>query len=254
MTKNIKAFIVEDEERSSNLLLFYLQKHCPQIEIIGNAFTYDDAVLQLNSLKPELIFMDIILDKGTGFDVLEMVELTNTKIIFITALSEYAIKAFKYNAIDYILKPYDPKEIVLAVQKAVIELERESFTNSRQIETVNSSMNTTEKNFDFIAVPSMNEIDFVKLIDIVYLKSDGRYTVFHLSNDTEIVSSKNIGMYEDILDSNLFFRIHNSYIINLSKVKKINKSGGNYCEMSNGKSLPIAKRRQEVLYKIIYLK
>jgi len=253
MIKNIEAIIVDDEEANIELLSLYLNKCCPFVTLIGEADSVDSAVKLINKLKPKLLFLDIILGEGTGFDILEKISSDDFKVIFVSSHDEFAIKAFKYSAIDYILKPIDQKELFYAVKKCLSDIEKDDFTSNQQIELLNVAVKKNTA-LNFLAIPSINKIEFIKLEDIIYLKSDGRYTNFFLTNERKIIASRNLGEYENILDKSIFFRIHNSYIVNLTHVEIITKTDGSYCEMSNHESLPIAKRRQDSLSRFLRIK
>lgn len=251
--KKINAVIIDDEISNIVLLESLLKKYCPLINIVGEANTKQEAIQLINTIKPRLIFMDIILDEGTGFDVLEEANYKKSKVIFVSSHNEYAIKAFKYSAIDYVLKPIEIEDLILAVNKAYEDVENNVYTFNEQIGMINKSIDTKEP-LNFIAVPSIDKIEFVKIENIIYLQSDGRYTIFFLKEGKKIVASRNLGEYENIVDKNLFFRIHNSYIVNLKHVVSINKRDGAYCEMINRISLPIAKRRQDSLNRFLKIK
>jgi len=251
--QKITAVIIDDEISNIILLENYLNKYCPLVDLIGEANTISSAVTLINTKKPKLIFLDIMLDEGTGFDVLEEVTHKDSKVIFVSSHNEYAIKAFKYSAIDYVLKPIEIEDLILAVNKAYDDIDKEIYTNTVQLDMVNKSLEVKEP-LNFIAIPSIDKIEFIKIEDIIYLQSDGRYTVFFLKDGKKIVASRNLGEYENIIDKNLFFRIHNSYIVNLKHVVSINKRDGVYCEMINRISLPIAKRRQDSLNRFLKIK
>jgi len=250
---NISAVVVDDEINNNELLIHFLKQYCPYIDIVGSAITKAEAIEIINSKKPQLIFLDIILDQGTGFDVLESVDYSESKVIFVTSFNEFAVKAFRYNAIDYIMKPIEIEELISAVAKAYKDLESNFYTERQQIDLLSKTIDDYD-NLNIIAVPSMDRIDFINLEDIIYFKSDGRYTNFYIKNKKNLMATKNIGDYEKTLENSHFFRIHNSYIINLMHVVNINKAAGNYCEMSNGDLLPIAKRRQDQLHRFLGLK
>jgi len=251
--EKIRAFIVDVDENCVKLLRHYLDTYCSFVEVVGSENTKAAAIAAIDKLQPQLLFLDIVLDEGTSFDILEEVSHKKTKIIFVTAYNNYAVKAFKYHATDYLLKPIEIEALVSAVNVTYKELEKEQFTNEAQVSMLYNSINNHVP-LDFIAVPSIDKIDFIKFDEIVYFKSDGRYTEFHLTNNKTITATKNLGEYEQIIDKNIFFRTHNSYIINLKHVSNINKAAGNYCEMSNGDMLPIAKRRQDQLHRFIGLR
>ncbi len=249
----ISAIIVDDEVNNIDLLKHFLEKYCPVVHIVGSASSKEEAVRYINSLQPDVVFLDVVLNNSTGFDVLEEVTHSNLKVIFVTSYDQYAVRAFKYNSVDYILKPIDIEELVIAVNRVYKEIENSTYTSQEQILRAQKGLDATYQ-FDFLAIPSMDKIEFVDFDDIIYLKSDGRYTVFYLIESKKITASKNLGEFESTLDTNLFFRIHNSYIVNLKHVVKINKAVGAYCEMSNREALPIAKRRQDALSKFLGLK
>jgi len=253
MRKKIEAIIVDDDINNIELLNIYIKKCCPFVTVVGEACSIDDAVTLIKEKKPKLLFLDIVLEEGTGFDILEQLGNEDFKIIFVTSHDGFAVKAFKYSAIDYILKPVQQEELFHAVNKSLNDIEKDEYTNNQQIELLSSSFNNQQA-LNFIAVPSVNKIEFLKLKNIIYLKSDGRYTNFILSNGKKVTASRNLGEYENIIDKSLFFRIHNSFIVNLSHVEKISKTDGSYCKMTNNESLPIAKRRQESLSRFLRIK
>lgn len=250
----VNAVIIDDEINNVELLVHFVNQYCPQINIVGKAITKTEGIAIINQLKPQLLFLDIMLDEGTGFDLLEEVTHSKTKIIFVTAYDEFAIKAFKYNAVDYILKPIEIDELVTAVNKACSAIENNEFTELNQVQNLQKTVSNSQLPISIIAIPSTEKIDFIKVEDIIYIKSQGRYSIFNLVNNKQIVATKNLGEYETMLDSSTFFRIHNSYLINLTKVISINKAGGNYCVMENSEQLPIAKRRQEQLHRFLKIK
>ncbi|WP_299117414.1 LytTR family DNA-binding domain-containing protein [uncultured Winogradskyella sp.] len=250
---SINAVLVDDEVNNVNLLVHFLKTYCPYVNISGTANTKADAIKVINELQPDLLFLDIVLDQGSGFDVLESVDYNEIKVIFVTAFNEFAVKAFRYNAIDYVMKPIEIEELISAVAKAYKDIERSFYTASEQVDVLAKTIQDYD-DLNIIAVPSMDKIDFINLESIIYFKSEGRYTNFYLTENKKIVATKNIGDYEKTLEDTHFFRIHNRYIVNLTHVKNINKAAGNYCEMSNGDLLPIAKRRQDQLHRFLGLK
>ena len=200
----ISAIMVDDEVNNTELLSHFLKKYCPIVNCVAIANTKQDGLDLINQHKPSLIFLDIMLDKGTGFDLLEGLKYATYKVIFVTAFNEHAIKAFKYNAIDYILKPIDIEQLILAVNKAYKEIENDVYTEKLQIQQSYKSITNNELPNHLIAIPSTNKIDFVKVENIIYLKSEGRYTIFHLVDKKQIVATKNLGEYESILDASIF--------------------------------------------------
>ncbi len=246
--KKYTAFIVDDEDRNVNIIVHFLNKFCPNIQIIGSSNSFEEAVEKINLLKPQILYLDIQLHNKTAFELLDVIDISEVEIVLVTAYENYAVKAFKYNVLDYVMKPISIEDIVLASNKAISRIEdKEIFDNSKVLEM---QINNLEYS-SFITISSIDKIDIIKKNEILFCKSDGRYTTFYLKNEEEYVACKNIGEYENILTDNCFFRIHQSYIINLDFVVSVNKKSGYYCEMINGARLPIAKRRQEALNKIL---
>ncbi|MFD1615296.1 LytR/AlgR family response regulator transcription factor [Gelatiniphilus marinus] len=247
----IEALIVDDEKENIELVTRLLKKNCPSINILGSANTKKDAVELINNLSPNLIFMDVNLDGNhTGFDVLEEIDQLDAKVIFITSFDKYAIKAFDYNTIAYIVKPIKKSDLIVAVNKATQEIERQTFTDGNQINALRHTLDSPQ----IIAIPTIKDIELIKIKDIVYLSSDSRYTNFFLTGEKRIMSSKNLGKYEKSIQGN-FYRIHSKYFVNLDYLKKIHKSAGSsYCEMETGDLLPISQRKYSDFMKFLQLK
>ena len=242
-----KTVLVEDEKNNLDLLNHFIKKYCKKIDVIASCSTYDQALSVLKAEDPDLVFLDIVLDRDTSFDLLQELGNPDFQIIFITAYDEYAIRAFKYNTIDYLLKPIIIEELVAAVNKVAEKINENKTLDMGSIKNISQSFNTKHP-ANFIMISGMDRIDFIHPDEVVYLKSTGRYTEFYLKDKKrKITSSKPIGEYENILDQDVFYRIHNSFLINLAQLININKRAGNYCEMSNGDSLPLSRRRYEGL-------
>lgn len=242
-----RAIVVEDEKKNMELLLHFIEKYCPSVEVVATCMTFKDALNALNTIEVDLVFLDILLDENTSFDLLETLDEVNFQIIFTTAFDEYAIQAFKYNTIDYLLKPVIIEDLVDAVTRAEERIELNSLVSSGELNQLSHSL-IGRNPFDLLVVSGMNKVNFIRQEEIIYLKSAGRYTEFHFNDiNRQVLATKPIGEFEHALNRVKFYRIHNSYIINLHHLVKINKVSGNYCEMANGDSLPISRRRLEGL-------
>ena len=229
------------------LLLHFIKKYCPSLEVVATCLTFAEAVKTLNKVEADLVFLDILLDENTSFDLLETINHTNFQIIFTTAFDEYAIQAFKYNKVDYLLKPVVIEQLVDAVTRAEERIEQKSTANQGEIQQLSNRL-IGRNPFNLLVISGMNKVDFIRQDEIIYLKSAGRYTEFHFNDaNRQVLATKPIGEFENALDHVKFYRIHNSYIINLNQLVKINKVSGNYCEMVNGDNLPISRRRLEGL-------
>ncbi|MFW0735633.1 MULTISPECIES: LytR/AlgR family response regulator transcription factor [unclassified Flavobacterium] len=268
MISKINAILVDDDFQNLELLKYFLTKFCPLINIIGEASNVEDSIELINKLSPQVVYLDIQLHEKNAFEILDCIDFSEIEIIFVTAYNDYALKAFKYNAIDYIVKPIIIDDIVVATNKVIMKLnEKEQFNHFlkqetepvRKVVTLPSQSKSIADppsaavNTDHITINSLDKIVIMKKEDILFCKSDGRYTTFFLENNMEHVSSKNLGEYSSLLDPVIFFRVHHSYIVNINHITKINKKQGYYCEMSNGAKLPIARRRIDSLKKVLQI-
>jgi len=242
----IKAIIIEDEEQNLERLQNLLSEHCNDINVIGDANGVKNGFELIDRLKPDLLFLDIQLTDGTGFDLLELFEIITFKVIFITAFEEYALKAFRFSALDYLLKPVDPDELVNAVNKAQRQIEPEF-----KIQFKNALKSIASKDFDKIVLKDSESIYLVDLSDIIYCEADGNYTRFHFILEKPFLVSNPIKAYESFLKDSLFLRVHRSYLINLRHFKRFEKSEGGKAILSDNIEIPIASGRREELFEFI---
>lgn len=249
--KTFTAVIIDDEVNNLVILRHFINKFCLNIEIIGEADSVSSGIDIINIKKPDILFLDIKLKNNNVYEILDEIDFTEYEIVFVTAYDEFAFKAFKYNAVDYVLKPISIEDLILAVNKCIKRLEEKKSFESQIEEVVKDSLITTSK---YVSIASLDKVDIIKKEDVLFCKSDGRYTTFFMKNKEEVVACKNIGEYESILMEDNFFRVHHSYIINLDHVVNINKKSGYYCEMINGAFVPVAKRRQESLNRFLKIK
>jgi two-component system LytT family response regulator len=249
----INSIIITEEKDTLLILKKFEEENFMIMKIIGDANSITDGIAIIKSKKPEVIFLDILLKDDAFFEMLEQLEFSIPKLVFISANKNYAVKAFKHNAIDFILKPIDFNTIILAVYKVIKRTEMEHSYQNQKINSINILNSFTQSN-DYVAIASLDKIELIPMSEIISCQADGKYTNFFLLNGIKIMSSRNLGEYTTILDNNYFFRIHHSYIINLRHIAKISKKDGYFCELSNGTILPVAKRRQEDFNKFIKLK
>ena len=235
----MRAIIVDDEAKSRNTLITSLNRYTPQIEIVADAASVVEALKKIKEHQPDLLFLDVQLPDGSGFDILELLPNLNFKIIFVSAYDKYAIDAFKFSAIDYLLKPVEPDLLIKAVEKSAKEDKLESLEGKLNV------LLSNRKQIEKIALPSTNGLELVKVEEIVYCQADSNYTIFHLQNKQQIMVSRSLKEYDEILSPLGFFRIHQSYLIKLSFVKKYIKGEGGSVILENGKELDVSRRRKE---------
>ncbi|MNQ32800.1 Transcriptional regulatory protein YpdB [compost metagenome] len=250
---SINAIIISDEKETLLILKKFEEENSMIMRIVGTANSINDGIIIIKSKKPDVVFLDIILDGELFFEMLEQLEFSIPKLVFISAQKEYAVKAFKHNAIDFLLKPIDFNTIILAVYKVIKRREMERSYQNQKINNT-SALSSLPHSNDYVAVASLEKIELIPMAEISFCKADGKYTVFVLSNGNKIMSSRNLGEYGAILDNSFFFRIHHSYIINIRHISKISKKDGYFCEFSNGAIISVAKRRQDDFNKFIKLK
>lgn len=239
----MKTLIIEDELQAISALKAELATHCPQVDVIDAARTVSDAIKKIKLHNPDLIFLDIQLADGLGFDIIENFKDHNFKIIFTTAYSQYAIKAIRFSALDYLLKPIDALELIHAVEKA------ESINKSSEwmkIQTLISNF-TQAPQKKKIALQTSEGINIYELDNIISCSADRNYTELHLTNGKKVLYSKTLKEFEDLLINSGFERIHHSHIINLNHmVSFINKDGG-YAKMSDNSEIPVSQRKRAQL-------
>lgn len=239
----MKAIIVEDELRSAKLLENLLRDYCPDVQLIGLASSVDAGFQLVKSNAIDIVFLDIEMQKESGFDLLNKFENINFEIIFTTAFEHYALKAIKFSAIDYLLKPIDIEELKAAISKVSKNNQRHLMNKKFEILMQNRSVDQTG-NLQ-IALPSTEGLSIVFIHEILYLKSDRQYTIFVLKSGEKIVTSKNLGEYEDLFLVHNFFRVHHSTMVNLNEVRKYIRGDGGSIVLSNGDQVEVSKRKKE---------
>ena len=250
---SLTAIIVEDNIKGARLLAHIINTHCNTIQLLDVAHDVPSAVALINQKKPKLLFLDVIIHNSTCFDLLDQIEYEDVKIVIVSAYDDYAIQAFKYRAVDYVLKPVDIETFINITERIYLESFKETYSLKSQMDVIGDIIKKANR-VDFIAISSLNDIIFVKHDEILYLESAGAYTTFFLIDGSSQVATKNIGEYENLLIPYNFFRNHKKYIINFKYVKSIDKRDGGICYLTSGTQLPIAFRRREELLRLINIK
>ncbi len=238
----MKAIIVEDEAHSRKTLTNFLHKYCPEIEITAQEETVKSAILSINTTPPDLLFLDIDLPDGSGFDVLDSIVKPWPKIIFVTAYNQYAVKAFQISAIDYLLKPIDPQLLINAVQK-VSSNEEPTGQMVQKMEVMRE--NRISGQLHKIAIPSQNGIQMIRIEDVVRFEADGNYTTIFMRDKSKLVVTKKIKEFEMLLEDLHFFRLHQSHIVNLHFVERYIRGEGGTVVLEDGSQIEVARRRKE---------
>ncbi|MFZ4705106.1 MAG: LytR/AlgR family response regulator transcription factor [Bacteroidales bacterium] len=245
----INAVIIDDEVKSRETICEMLRIYCANVEVVAQAGDVKSGILAIRKHNPDLILLDIRMPDGTGFDLLRQLPGLESKVVFITAYEEYAIKAFKFSALDYVLKPIDPDELKAAIDKADVSIKKENISDriSTFFQHYNSDTPPQKKQ---IALRNAESIYRVAIDDIVSYEADKNYTLFHLCNGEKILVSHSIKEYDDILLSMNFIRLHQSYSINLKHLKRYDKEE-NEAVMSDNSKIPVSHRRKEELMRLL---
>lgn len=248
----INAIIITEKKDTLQIIKKFEQENFMILKIVDITTSIIDGINSIQLQKPDVVLLDISFKEDTFFTMLDKLELSIPKLVFISDDKQDAVKAFKQNAIDFILKPVDFNSLILAVYKVIKRAKMEQSYQNQKISDI-EVINSLPQSNDYVAISSLDKIELIPMAEIIYCQAEGRYTVFFLLSGKKIMSSKNLGEYIAILDRNYFFRIHHSYIVNLRHIVKISKKEGYFCEFPNGVLLAVAKRRQEDFNKFIKL-
>ncbi len=237
----IQALIVDDEEDVIQNLSFLINRYCPELSISGTARSVTEAIEKINDLGPQLVFLDIHLPGSSGFDLLDRIPQKDFELIFVTSYSQHAIRAFKYSAVDYLLKPVDIEELTIAVKKAIERIQ------SGELRFANHQLlgeNLSKKIPSRLAVNTMEGIQVIKIADILSIEADGSYSTIYIKGDKRLVISKNLKEFQELLNDQEFFRVHNSHIVNIEHVLSVWKKEGGTIVLSDGREIPVSRRRR----------
>lgn len=239
----MRAIIVDNEPNIIEGLKFLLTEYCPLVDVIDTARDIMDARSKIERLDPDILFLDVELDSGTGIDLLNQLSRRDFQLIFITAYNQYAIEAFRYSAIDYLLKPIDPDDLVLAVKRASEIIKQKN--DQIKLQVLIDNLQNLSKSEKKIVVSDRDHLYAVDINDIIYLKADGPYTRIQRTKDY-IYASKNLKHFQNLLQFAGFCRVHHSYLVNLKHMQRFNKSES-VIELNMGDRIPVSVRKKEGL-------
>jgi len=244
----LKAVIIEDQEHFRKTNRELLQSNYPDITIAGEADSVETATELIKNVNPDLVLLDIEINGGTGFQVLQKVKPYTFMVIFITAFDDFAIKAIKFSALDYILKPVNETEFCAAIENAI-----QSYERCKTPMQVDNLLNLVQNNGQTkkIVLRTQESIFLVDINDILYCESDNSYTTFHLEGDKQILVSRGLKEFEQMLESYRFFRPHQCFLVNLNKISRVDKTEGGNVILQSGKSIPVSFRRKQALMEVI---
>jgi len=243
MNVKLTTLIVDDEPDAVNFISSIIREYCPRLEIIGTASSAREGVKIILERQPELVFLDVEMPHGSGFDLLAQFPEKTFDVVFITAFNHYAIKAIKFSAVDYILKPININEFIEAVDKVLHKRLSGSSRNTSYSELLENLKTETPSK---LAIPTSDGMEYLKTSDIIRVEADRSYSWFFLNDKRKILVSKNLNNYQELLSDRHFFRPHNSHLINLDHVKKYIRHEGGIIEMDDGSQVPISRARRDL--------
>lgn len=243
--EKIKTILVDDEPRGLSSLQKLLEFNCPELEIVAACGSADEAKEKIQLLKPGLVFLDIAMPEKSGFDLLHDLGEINFEIVFVTAHNDFMLQAFRFSAVDYLLKPVEDNLLVEAVKRAAKKIEEKSTGNNVEI-LLHNLRNREEGQKMKICIPSLKGFQVVKLSEIVYCEASSNYTNFHFTERAVICASKPIHEFETLLEDSGFIRIHKSFVINLEHVKEYVRGEGGTVILSNGHEVEVSRRKKEM--------
>ncbi|MGK0388296.1 MAG: two-component system LytT family response regulator [Maribacter sp.] len=239
----MKTIIIDDIKKNREVLLELLTDYCPKVEVIGEAEDATSAYAIIKEKQPDLLLLDVEMPDGTGFDLLDKFDDVSFEVVFVTAHDRYALKAIKFCALDYILKPVDVKEFIQAIHRATEKLKERNF--SANFSHLVQNMKNKNIRQHKIAIPIQEGFIFIEVNDILRCEADGSYTQVMLKSGKNIYATRKIKVFEDLLSDYHFFRVHRSYLINMNYIEKYHKGEGGYVVMSDGTTVDVSRRKKD---------
>ncbi len=242
------ALVIDDEEKLREVVKIKLTKLCPELEIVGQAGDAEEAYDLIQKLRPEIIFLDIAMPKGSGFDLLARFSTIDFEVIFVTGYNEYALQALKISAVDYLLKPISDEELIQAVQKAKIRIESKIRLAGLEVLEHNATHHLDQQSK--ISIPSMNSYEQVRISDIIRMEGEQRYTRVFMNEKHAMLSSYSIGKFKELLEAYGFMDCHRSHLINAHRIVDYQKEG--FIVMADGVQIPVPRRRREEIKAMVF--
>lgn len=241
----MKIIIVEDEVSSQEYLNDILATVFPQVDIVAVTDNVPEAVKAICTYTPDLVFLDVEIKLGSGFDILEQVKTHCFDVIFTTAYNAFAVEAFRHHALDYLLKPLNSEHVIEAVKRCQQKAKQASYNPENQVALLLQKLQSSSHQKPRLTIPTSEGFEFVDLADIVYAEAKGNYTDLWMKGSNKITMSRKIGELSDTLPGNLFFRIHHSYVVNIQYVSKYYRGRGGYLVLQNNQTLPVSSAKKE---------
>ncbi len=245
----IRTLLIDDEADGRESLKIAVEKYCPEVSIGGICETPEQGLTAIQNLKPELVFLDVQMPHMSGFDLLQALSPVTFEVIFVTAHDQYAIKAIRFSALDYLLKPVDVEDLLHAVGKVQERLQRKNSVH--QYQSVLNNMQYRAKKIERLAVPTLEGVEFYNTDDIIYCQADGNYTRLFLKGKPTQLVSRNLKDFESLLAASGFCRVHHASLINMKHIQKYVKGEGGYAIMTDNHPVDISRRKKEEFLRLL---
>ncbi len=244
----ISAIIIDDEQHCINRLSSLLHDHCADtVQLAGTYSSVPEGLEALRHQQPDLVFLDVMIHEATGFDLLKQLPGIRSDVIFTTAFEKYAVQAFKFSAIDYLLKPIDPEDLLLAIGKLARKMEKNELGG--KLDVLFHNLKDLQGSSKRIGIPTINGFTFLQVNDIIRCQSDINYTTLFLKEKQKITVAKTLKEFEELLGEYNFYRVHNSHLINLACIKNYNKGKGGFVLMTDNSEIEVSTRRKDEFLK-----
>lgn len=242
----IRAIIIDDEHYCVEVLSTLLKKYCPEVTVSATCSSGEEGLKAIHEYQPDLVFLDVEMPRMNGFQLLESLPEINFDLVFTTSYDQYAIKAIRFSALDYLLKPIDREELQKAVNKAG---KRQSGSINQQLQLLLQKINQPATRVNKVAMPTMEGLQMINVADIISCASYSNYTILHLKDKQKLVVSRTLKEIEEILEEHSFIRVHHSYMVNLNEVTKYIRGEGGYLVMSDGSHIDVSRSRKDSVVK-----
>jgi two-component system, LytTR family, response regulator len=244
MMHKLKTVVIDDEPDAVGFITSIIGEFCPELEVSGTANNVTSGVKEITRIKPDLVFLDVEMPAGTGFDLLAQFPEKEFEVVFITAFNHYAIKAIKFSAVDYILKPININDFIEAVKKVIQKRKERPADGNEALKALMDNLRTSPPSR--LAIPTSDGMEYLNPRDIIRIESDRSYSWFFIAGNRKVLVSRHLKEFQDLLGDRNFFRPHNSHLINLRYVKKFIRKDGGYIEMQDGSHIPISRGRKDI--------
>jgi len=244
MKRRLRTIIIDDEQDAVDFITSIIGEYCDSLEVVGRAYNITDGTSIIKEKKPDLVFLDVEMPNGTGFDLLAQFPEKDFDVVFITAFNHYAIKAIKFSAVDYILKPINIKEFIEGVNKVIRKRYEKSTAGNANLSILLENLRSPLPSR--LAIPTSDGMEYLNPKEIIRIEADRSYSWFFINGNRKILVSKHLKEFQELLGDRNFFRSHNSHLVNLKFVKKFIRKEGGYIEMHDGSMVPISRNKKDI--------